>query len=132
MMILKKRLVHTPMFGLSLLILSACAQLTAPADTGISGQVLIGPTCPMVQDGKACPDQPYQASIRVLDQNGFEVTTFQTDAEGRFKINLAAGTYTLRPLPPQGMPMPSAADMIYTVVAGQFTQVDIRYDSGIR
>ena len=132
MMILKKYFIQIMMMTLSLLILSACTSPPAPADTGITGQAVVGPTCPVVQAGQPCPEQPYQAMITVLDSSGREVTTFQTDTDGRLKINLAAGTYTLRPQSPQGMPLPMASDQEVIVIDGQFTDVLIQYDSGIR
>jgi hypothetical protein len=93
---------------------------------------MIGPTCggPVTIDSTECADKPYQATITVLDANGLQVAQFQTDAEGRFQIGLAAGEYTLRP--ESATPLPYAAEQVVTVVEGQFTQVTITYDSGLR
>ncbi len=121
---------------LSLLVLlpTACAPLTAPAPTGsgIEGQVFIGPTCPVVQAGQECPDQPYQAVLTVNSLDGRKVTEFQTDGEGRFRISLAPGEYILHPESPEGMPLPFAAEQTFTVLPGQFTHITVTYDSGIR
>src|SRR3990172_10032791 len=88
------------------LFLSACVPLpTPPPNTGIEGQVFIGPMCPVVQVGVPCPDQPYQANITVLDQNGNRVTQFQTDSQGRFRVLLNQGAYVLRPVSPGAMPL---------------------------
>ena len=116
---------------LCLLVVTACNSAATPApDSGIEGQALIGPTCPVVQVGQECPDQPYQATVTVLNDKGKQVTQFETDAEGRFRVPLEPGTYTLRPASPSVMP--SAPEQTVTVTAGQFTQVLIQYDSGIR
>ena len=98
--------------------------------SGIEGQVLIGPMCPVVQAGTPCPDQPYQATITVRDQNGKQVIQFQTDAQGNFRVGLKPGTYTLAPESPDGFT--HAAEQIVTVTSGQFTRVSVTYDSGIR
>jgi hypothetical protein len=114
------------------LFLAACSP-QIPANTGIEGQVLIGPTCPVVQQGKECPDKPYQATLTVLDSNGSrKIARFQTDAEGRFRLPLAPGNYILHPETPENMPLPTAPDQNFTVTEGRFTQISVVYDSGIR
>jgi hypothetical protein len=114
------------------LFLVACSP-QLPANTGIEGQVLIGPTCPVVQQGKECPDKPYQAALTVLDSSGTrKIARFQTDTEGRFRLPLAPGNYILHPETPENMPMPIAPEQNFTVTDGQFTQISVAYDSGIR
>jgi len=77
-----------------------------------------------------CPDQPYQATIIIMNADNDQVAQTQTNANGYFKIELAAGMYTLHPVP--GKPFPHAADQTVTVTAGQFTQITIMYDTGMR
>ena len=84
----------------------------------------------MVQVNNPCPDKPYQATIIVLDSNRNQVTQFQTDAQGNFKVGLKPGAYILAPQSPNVMP--SASEQTVTVTSGLFTQVTITYDSGIR
>jgi hypothetical protein len=88
---------------LSLALLFAGCIATAtpipPANAGVEGQVLIGPMCPVVQAGTPCPDQPFQATLTFLDQNGNTVSRTQSDAQGKFRVSLPPGTYTLRPEP---------------------------------
>jgi hypothetical protein len=102
----------------------------AEGDSGIEGQVLIGSMCPVMREDQPCPDQPYQAAITVLAENGIEAGRVQSDALGYFRIDLAPGTYTLRPEPGEGIAW--ADEQIVTVSEGQFTQVIVSYDSGIR
>jgi len=104
-----------------------------PGASGISGQVMIGPTCggPVKTDptGK-CADQPYPTTLTVLDQAGQVVAQFATDAEGRFRVPLQPGAYTLHPA--NTGRMPAAVDQSIQVVSGQFLMVTITYDSGMR
>lgn len=114
------------------LFLASCSP-QAPTDTGIEGQVLIGPVCPVVQQGKECPDKPYQATLTVLDSRGMrEIARFQTDTEGRFHFPLAPGSYILHPETPENVPLPVAPEQDFTVAEGRFTQISVIYDSGIR
>jgi hypothetical protein len=118
-------------FPLLLLLLASCSP-RIPANTGIEGQVLVGPMCPVVQQDQECPDQPYQAALTVLTPTGSKVTVFTTDTEGRFRIPLAPGTYVLHPESPQDLPLPVAAEQTFTVVEGLFTQISVIFDNGIR
>ena len=83
-------------------VLAACAEEEAPALTsGIEGQVLVGPMCPVVQEGTPCPDQPYQATIAVWNAGRTKkVHTFETGSDGRFRVPLAPGEYYIDPQPP--------------------------------
>jgi hypothetical protein len=115
------------------LFITACSPVQpTPADTGIEGQVFIGPMCPVVREGEACPDQPYQATLTILRPDGREVTRFETDEEGRFRVALRPAKYILHPETPEGMPLPYAGEQEFSVQAGQYTQLTITYDSGIR
>jgi hypothetical protein len=86
--------------------------------------------CPVIQEGEECPDQSYQAALTVLSPNGKEIAQVQTDEEGRFRITLAPGEYILHPESPNMIPF--AEEQAFLVEAGKFTQLLVRYDSGIR
>ena len=116
--------------GILILLLATCSVRPTPTDSGIEGQVLIGPLCPVVQPGQACPDQPYQATLTVNSPDGKKITQAQTDEAGRFKIPLGPGEYILHPESPNVMPF--AAEQAFTVVSGKFTQLIVNYDSRIR
>jgi hypothetical protein len=116
--------------GILILLIATCSAQPVSADSGVEGQVFIGPTCPVVQVGQECPDQPYQATLAVNNSNGREIVKVLTDEAGRFKILLDPGTYILHPESPNVMPF--AAEQIVVVGAGKFTQITIHYDSGIR
>jgi len=110
----------------------AGSQASPAPVTGIEGQVLIGPTCPVERLADPCPDQPYPATLRVLTLSGSQVLQFQTGPDGRFLIALDPGTYLLRPGSPAGKAYPSAREQTFTVIEGRLTQLTINYDSGIR
>lgn len=119
---------------LTLALLTACALPIepVPADSGLSGQALIGPTCPVVRVDEPCPDAPYQTQFVVLRSKGGEVTRFESDEEGKFKVNLAPGDYILHADNPDGSMLPYVEDILFTVVAGAFTNIIVSFDSGIR
>ena len=116
----------------SLLLASCSSSISAPPNTGIEGQVLIGPTCPVMIEGMDCADKPFAATISVMNAANEKMFSFQTDAEGKFKIALPPGDFILHPEPPQNNMMPFGRDVNIAVIEGQFTQVTLYYDSGIR
>ncbi len=101
-------------------------------DSGIEGQVTIGPNCPgpAKPGNEDCASKGYQATISVLSETNTPVTHFQTDELGNFRIDLAPGTYTLHPESESAFP--HASDQTVTVDKGQYTQVEIVFDTGIR
>jgi hypothetical protein len=117
---------------LTLLLLPACSALLAavPPDSGIEGQVFIGPMCPVVVAGQDCPDAPYQATLDVLTRSGRRVARVETDETGRFRIALAAGDYVIRSGSTGGIPFAKPLDVV--VRPGEFTRVMVHFDSGIR
>jgi hypothetical protein len=84
----------------------------------------------VAQPGQECPDQPYQATITVNSPNGGAIVQFQTDGGGHFRIPLAPGEYILHPQSPHGISL--AADQSIIVGTGQYIQIVVKYDSGIR
>ncbi|HEU0296053.1 MAG TPA: hypothetical protein VFR47_25175 [Anaerolineales bacterium] len=117
--------------GLLIILLATCSiQEAAPADSGVEGQVFIGPMCPVVQEGQSCPDQPYQATLTVNLSNGQKITQVQTDQQGHFRIALKPGDYILHP--ESANVMPFAGQQVFRVEADRFTQLTVNYDSGVR
>jgi hypothetical protein len=115
---------------LFVVLLTACLPTPEPLDSGIEGIVTIGPMCPAMQEDAPCPDLPYQATMTVLTTSGKILFEFQTDEGGRFQVGLAPGEYVLHPEPRDSISF--AADIPFTVKEGQFTKLEISYDSGIR
>jgi len=109
-----------------------CAPEVPPPGSGVMGIVTRGPLCPVQQLGVPCPDEPYSATLVVLDSANAEVARTTSGTDGRYAIALAAGSYTMVPLSPPGVPFPTAGRVDFDVVAGQWTVLDISYDTGIR
>jgi Carboxypeptidase regulatory-like domain len=107
---------------------SAVPEQTVP-DSGIEGLIILRPISPIERAG--VPNyRPYQATVVIEDADGSEVTQFQSASDGSFRIALPPGEYTLRPESSTGRP--HARSTAVRVAAGQFTQIHIEYDSGIR
>jgi hypothetical protein len=114
------------------LVLASCAGAPPAAGSGIEGRVTIGPTCPVVRADSPCPDRPYAAEIRVVAASGEEVARVRSGEDGRFRVDLRPGTYTLVPEGSSAKGPPHAEPETVTVSQGRYTQVSIAYDSGIR
>jgi hypothetical protein len=120
---------------IALIVLIVLATACAPSqsstiDSGVEGQITIGPMCPVIQIDQPCPDQPYQATLTVLNQAGKKIAQIQSDVNGLYRIALPPGNYNMQPEPGDGMT--HAQDLPFTVLKDQFTKLDIVYDSGIR
>ena len=119
------------LIGVLILVLATCSIYSpTPRGSGIEGQVLLGPMCPVVQQGQECPDQPYQATLTVNSLNGVQIAQFQSDAQGRFSVPLVPGEYILHPESTNMLPF--ASEQTFIVEEGKFTQIIVNYDSGIR
>jgi hypothetical protein len=121
-------LIGLGLLGAGLIMLRFGAAGTEPA-SGIGGQVMIGPMCPVVREGELCPDKPFAARLLVRPAGGGRVQDVRTDAQGHFRVALPPGVYRIEPQP-EGIAL--APEQQVTVQAGRWTAVSIRYDSGIR
>src|SRR5437879_5762651 len=130
-----------PAVRLSLALLLAFAlgllttgRLHAEDPTVLTGQVLIGPTCPVARPNQpGCGDRPYQATISVQTADGSqELARVDTDTEGVFSIELAADDYLLVPLTPQGSILPRGEPQLVSVAPDTTTTIVLRFDSGLR
>jgi hypothetical protein len=103
-------------------------------EAGIEGQSFIGPIRPHIRQNDTTPNvAPYKATLVILTANGErEVTRFETEADGRFRVVLSPGEYIVRSVGGQGKMAPRANEENVTVRAGQFTKVQINFDSGMR
>jgi hypothetical protein len=91
--------------------------------------VTIGPASPLQRQGDP-GEAPYSARILVRRATGRTVAEVVSAADGRFSVDLAPGRYVLEPQS-TGHP-PYAAPQEVTVEPHRFTDVTVRYDSGIR
>jgi len=115
------------------LVLAACgtgtSQSTASTAT-VSGRVTASPTCPVERPNHPCPPAPVSATVQVTNSHGKVVASTQTDAKGRYHLQLREGTYTLAAVTPSVLPRCSPVSV--TVSAGGTNRVDISCDTGIR
>lgn len=108
---------------------SACGSSAAKSDAGITGRVLIGPTCPVQLPGESC-QQPYAAKIRVLGAARQRLaTTFRSGTDGRFRVSLSPGRYVLTSVKAG---LPRLAPRSVTVRRGTFSKLTLLFDTGIR
>lgn len=109
------------------------APTSTPSEAGIEGLVKIGPVSPIIGEDMPSADEPYEATIVIKEgDTGREVATVQSGPDGRFRVTLAPGEYVLEPQSPNPGAPPYAEPQTITVEAGQFTYVEILYESGIR
>jgi hypothetical protein len=117
----------------ALVALAVWPRSAAPADSGVSGLVLLGPLTPVEQVGGPANDRPYEAAVRVVRAGSEDVVaSTRSDSDGRFRVNLAPGRYTLIAESPENGALPYASPVDATVVAHRFTPVTIGFDTGIR
>jgi hypothetical protein len=116
-----------------LLALTGCARSsggsTGAMDSGVRGVVLAGPQCPVESASSPCPDRPWAGVVEA--RRAGDLVRQRTDAEGRFELRLAPGTWTVTPVV-EGAGPPSARPVQVQVRAHAFTTVTLTLDTGIR
>ena len=134
--------------GVLLVGMAGCAPAASPSgspspsgppspsvQTGrLEGIAVAGPICPVVTDPpqSGCEDRPVEgARLVIVDDEGAEVMTATTGADGRFEVELAPGTYEVQPQPVEGL-MHTAEPVSAVVPIGDLVEVTISYDTGIR
>jgi hypothetical protein len=108
---------------------------TPNGGSGVDGVALAGPQCPVERLGSPCPDKPVaNATINVQTADRrTNVASAQTDSNGRFVVALSPGDYYLDPQSPDpSRPYPIGKPQTVTVQDGEWTQVTVSYDTGIR
>lgn len=102
----------------------------ASADSGVTGRVVRGPLCPVVQEGLPCPDEPYEADVRIRDTSGDVVTTVRSGKDGRFVVTLEPGRYVLEGVERAEVFFAKPVDVV--VEPHAFTPAVVVFDIGIR
>jgi hypothetical protein len=128
------------LFACLVVVVVGCSEIGIPIDTptppsGIRGVVLLGPTCPVSQDPGANDPvpcvTPYAASLVVLDSESAVVARVMSAADGTFQVDLPEGDYVVTPSTGSDT-YPIAQPVSVTVSTGQYADVEINYDTGIR
>jgi hypothetical protein len=86
----------------------------------------------VMQVDEPCPDQPFAATLLIRDSQGRELCSVASGEDGRFQVGLPPGSYEAVPLAGGASGLPYAAAQWVAVAPGQFTEVIVSYDSGIR
>ncbi len=132
------------LIGMAAIVLAVAAACNMPfgpsstqsgppeVSTGVRGLVLAGPTCPVERpDQSACVRPVEGATIVALDSGGHEAGRAVSDSTGAYFLRLPPGTYRIVPGAVEGL-MGPAPEVTVTLDEGQPTQLDLRYDTGIR
>ncbi len=100
--------------------------------SGIQGTVTVDIGCPHVT-GASCPRTPLRARL-VIRPAGPDrpAVSARSGPDGRFRVPLAPGRYTIQPLNIDGAPVPTAFPVSVTVHPGRWTTLPVEFDSGIR
>ena len=100
--------------------------------SGIRITVSIGPTCPgPSRAGESCV-RPYAGEFVIANSAGAEVARVTTDDNGQATVALAPGEYTVKLNLNSKVPYPRGAPATVTVPPGQYVEVTIQLDTGIR
>jgi hypothetical protein len=107
------------------------AQTQPPSGSGIEGVITISPSHPGPTREGVSDSKPLGNTNLIVQNAAGVVTTFATDAEGRFRVSLLPGHYTVSVKDEQpriGHFGPFEVD----VAAGKMTAVTWQCDSGMR
>lgn len=108
--------------------------VTPQGQSGIEGQAVISPAHPgPIRQGES-GSAPYATTLVVLNTgDGREVSRVQTGSDGRFRVSLPPGEYTVGP-PRDQQPrrFGRGEEQTVKVLPGKFTHVTISFDSGMR
>lgn len=100
------------------------------AESGIDVKAIVSPTCGGPQrEGEIC-FKPYKTSFVVKTKDGIEISRFETDEKGLFRLNLAPGVYTIEPVIVNKLP--HASPQTVKIEKGKYLGVTFDFDTGIR
>ncbi len=102
--------------------------------SGIKGIVLLGPICPVerIPPDPACAEKLYQTRLVLTSADqAFVIKEFSSDASGRFSVEVPPGKYTIRSAAAADV-LPFCSTDTISVGAGQFVNVTVHCDTGIR
>lgn len=111
---------------------------TLTTGSGVVGIVLAGPTCPVERVDSPCPERPASMPLAIYagqPDGGEPVATVTSGLDGRFRLALRAGTYTVQRAPcgPQNCSsFPILRPVSFDVRPGAYTELTLDADTGIR
>lgn len=104
----------------------------------LSGQITVGPNCPVETEGEACPPPAgtYEGILVMvharLPRGERLVATVRADDAGRFALSLPAGSYRVALTHSIGIPGAPPAVQEARVEPGATTELTFHVDTGIR
>ena len=106
-----------------------------PFDSGAEGTVLLGPTCPVMKTppDPNCADKPFVTIVEVYAVGGPEgipFATVNTDKEGKYKVILPPGEYSIQAQ--GGKPFPTCSPKTITIGPNAMQKLNLSCDTGIR
>lgn len=103
------------------------------ATSGLRGRVVAAPGCAVQRQGVPCPSLGLAAHIQVREAGSPEVVAEAvSNADGRFLVDLPAGSYSVTAIGDGGMPTTLTPPVVATVSAGRYLPIVLTLDSGIR
>jgi len=105
---------------------------TNSGSSGINGYIHMGPICPVESypPDSGCADRPYASATVVATNAAGKQYQGKTDADGKFRIAVPVGTYTVTTDQKNMYPRCGTQEAIVTI--DKFTNVGISCDTGIR
>lgn len=95
----------------------------------VTGVVEASPTCPVERPGEVCPPAPVQGKISFTRFDDDVLAMVSSDAQGRFTVQLPAGTYAVGVDTGQVFPTCPPTDV---VVTDRAVELRVECDTGIR
>jgi hypothetical protein len=114
--------------GLALLI--AGAAHAAPSQSGLRGVVTRGPTAPMCVAEAPCTEPAKNVTL-VFSRSDHVAGRVVTDGQGRYRLRLAPGLYSVRRAASSGLDNRLDPNRV-RVSPRRFIHVDFSIDTGIR
>jgi hypothetical protein len=100
--------------------------------SGIRGIVTVDTGCPQVME-TPCPRRPLHARLVIRAAgSGHPAVHASSGPDGRFRVPLAPGRYTIAPLNIDNAPAPTVFQSARVFHRGAWTTIQIEFDSGVR
>jgi hypothetical protein len=105
--------------------------------SGVRGTLIVDQGGPVVRECSAWPAYPLSGSVEAVRRDAGSATgpvaaRADSDARGHFRLVLPPGEYVVQARNLTGAPVPTARPVTVRVTAGEFTEITIHFDSGIR
>lgn len=104
-------------------------------NSGISGTVLLGPTCPVMRNppDPQCADRPFSTKLVLKTSDGSSVVKeFSSDSYGNFSVQISPGEYQISGAPSTNILPRCSSNGTIRVLLNTYTETTIYCDTGIR